>query len=264
MHHNQLSGDIPPSLSQLNRWIKLDLGYNQLTASDPQLLSFLDRRDPDWYETQSLLIGCGNEGSVIIKPLTLNFGSEAIGHSNSLTINTRSQDCGDLQIETIKFTGNHATEFTSKNNDCYEGESQGQIFSSCQFTLVFSPTTAGIKEAILNFTFNDGSVTTAPIQLLAIAVDPAQQNLAASPTSHDFGTVQIGQGPFNPKTFTFTNNGNVNLKFETIALTGIAATEFSKNDDCSHKQFLRPTEQCQVSTQFMPLSEGEKLTNLSL
>jgi Leucine-rich repeat (LRR) protein len=263
--HNQLNGDIPSSLSRLLMLHELDLGYNYLTASDPQLIGFLDQKDPDWAKTQGLpIIECGNEGSVNINPFILDFGSEAVGHSNSLTINTRSQGCGDLQVNTIEFTGNHANEFTAKNKDCHEGELQGQTFSSCQFTLVFSPTSAGIKEAVLNFTFNDDSVIADPMQLLAIAVDPAQPNLAVSPMNHDFGTISIGRGPFDSQSFTFTNTGNVNLKFETIALIGAAAAEFSKNDDCSHKQFLRPDEQCQISVQFMPLSLGEKLANLHL
>ena len=265
LSNNQLSGDIPPSLSHLQQLSRLDLGYNYLTASDPQLISFLDQKDPDWAETQNLpVIRCGNEGSIGINPLTLDFGSEAIDYSNSLTINTRSQGCGDLRVDTIEFTGNHATEFTSKNKYCQEGESQGQTFSSCQFTLVFSPTSAGIKEAVLNFTFNDDSVIADPMQLLAIAVDPAQLNLAISPISHDFGTITLGRGPFDSQIFTLTNTGNVNLKFETIALTGTAAAKFSMNDDCSHKQFLRPEEQCQISVQFMPLSLGEKPANLHL
>ncbi|NJO16016.1 MAG: choice-of-anchor D domain-containing protein [Thioploca sp.] len=265
LDHNQLSGYIPSSLSLLRRNMNLDLGYNYLTVSDPQLISFLNWTDSDWAETQGLpIIECGNEGSVNINPFTLDFGSEAVGHSNSLTINTRSQGCGDLQVDTIEFTGNHADEFTAKNKDCQEGESQGQTFSSCQFTLVFFPTSAGIKEAILNFTFNDDSVIADPMQLLATAVDPAQPNLAVSPMSHDFGTITLGRGPFDSQTFTLTNTGNVNLKFETIALTGTAAAEFSKNDDCSHKQFLRPDEQCQIYIQFMPLSLGEKPANLHL
>ena len=62
---NQLSGEIPPSLSNLSNLSEesnnnglnfnngLNLGYNQLTASDVGLISFLNIKDPDWAETQT-------------------------------------------------------------------------------------------------------------------------------------------------------------------------------------------------------------------
>ncbi len=267
LNNNQLSGDIPLSLTQLTELyydecgdFGLDFGYNHLTASDAELLSFLDIKDPDWAENQTLaLLECATGGNVSVNPPTLDFGTEAVGESLSLTINTRSQNCSDLQVDTIEFTGNNASEFIEKNKECYDGESQGQTLSACQFTIVFSPTAAGIKEASFNLTFNDANVRSEPMPLQANALDPDQPNMAVYPSAHDFGTVMLGRGPFNEQTFTIENTGNVNLKFENMTLTGADAEEFSFYGDCSSKAFMRPEEQCQFSAKFIPtLSTDDK------
>ncbi|NJO17175.1 MAG: choice-of-anchor D domain-containing protein [Thioploca sp.] len=271
LHHNQLSRNIPSSLNKLNNLATssgfLDLGYNNLTIAlnDTQLIDFLNISDPDWADTQNPpIFGCNNGGSVDINLTMLNFGSEVANSSTSF-INMIAQICGNLQIEDLEFTGANANEFTIANKDCYNGQWRGQTYSSCQFTLVFSPTVAGTKDASLNFIFNDNSSQIASTPLLAKAVDQPQLDSVISPTNYDFGTVTLGRGPFDSQPFTLTNTGNVNLKFETIALTGTTTvTEFTKNDYCSYKQFLRPTEQCQLSAQFMPLSLGGKQANLHL
>ncbi len=263
---NQLSAEIPPSLSNLSGLEKLDLGYNHLTASDAELINFLDIKDPGWADTQTIaLIECADGGTVSVNPTRLDFGTEAVGDSTALTIDIRSQGCGDLQVDTVDFTGDNAAEFIDKDPACYDGESQGQTFSACQFTLVFSPTAAGTKYAGLSFTFNDTNIPAAVMPLQASAVDPGQPNLAVSPTTHDFGTVTLGKGPFDEQTFTVENTGNVNLKFDNMALAGVDAEDFSLYGGCSSKAFLRPSEQCQFSAQFIPtLSTGDKQANVNL
>ncbi|GEM_PF-3048891 len=51
---NRLSGDIPPSLSTLSSLGNIDAGYNRLTASDQQLIDFLNKKSPKWANTQTV------------------------------------------------------------------------------------------------------------------------------------------------------------------------------------------------------------------
>jgi hypothetical protein len=274
LDNNQLNGEIPPSLSSLSnlensstpKYNGLDLGYNHLTASDAELISFLDIKDPDWAETQTIsLTGCPEGGKIVFNPATVDFGSEAVSDSLSLTINTRSQNCGEVQVDTIEFTGNNAPEFTAHNRECYDGEWKGQTFSSCKFTLTFAPTTAGSKDANLNFIFNDSNIQQgSPIPLKAQAVDPAQPALAITQNAYDFGAVTIGRGPFEAQVFTLENIGNVKLELDSMDLTGANVSEFLFYGECFLRAFLRPEDECQFSAQLMPTSLGDKQVNLNL
>jgi len=51
---NALGGEIPSAIANLTALTYADLGYNMLTASDPALIAFLDEKDPDWAQTQTL------------------------------------------------------------------------------------------------------------------------------------------------------------------------------------------------------------------
>jgi Leucine-rich repeat (LRR) protein len=56
LNGNQLAGPIPSSLTGLINLgaSSLDIGYNALTASDPDLITFLSAKDPDWASTQTV------------------------------------------------------------------------------------------------------------------------------------------------------------------------------------------------------------------
>lgn len=54
LHNNQLSGEIPATLSQLTGVTILDLGYNLLQTDNESVLAWLEARDPDWSDTQTL------------------------------------------------------------------------------------------------------------------------------------------------------------------------------------------------------------------
>jgi hypothetical protein len=51
---NKLEGEIPASLTNLTGLSLLDLGYNMLYALDPGLADFLNLKDPNWDQTQTV------------------------------------------------------------------------------------------------------------------------------------------------------------------------------------------------------------------
>jgi hypothetical protein len=53
LNNNYLYGPIPTSLTNLTNLTSLDIGYNCLCASDADLITWLDTRDPDWETNQS-------------------------------------------------------------------------------------------------------------------------------------------------------------------------------------------------------------------
>jgi hypothetical protein len=71
LDNNQLSGEIPTSLSNLTNLSSLYLDHNNLTASDQALINFLNELNPSWTEVQVTVAG-GSEkrsGSSGTKPL---------------------------------------------------------------------------------------------------------------------------------------------------------------------------------------------------
>jgi len=51
---NALGGDIPSDLANLENLSSLYLGFNKLTASDSELISYLNTRAPNWADTQTV------------------------------------------------------------------------------------------------------------------------------------------------------------------------------------------------------------------
>ena len=54
LSYNQLGGEVPPALTNLRNLSWADLAYNKLTATDPAVIAFLNAKDPDWAETQTV------------------------------------------------------------------------------------------------------------------------------------------------------------------------------------------------------------------
>ena len=57
LNHNALEGPVPSvitNLVNLNEGIYSDFGYNMLYSGDPQVTAFLDEKDPDWADNQTL------------------------------------------------------------------------------------------------------------------------------------------------------------------------------------------------------------------
>ena len=55
VRNNALKDEIPTTFTNLTALTKLDLGYNGLKASGTTLKNFLNNKDPDWAETQTIL-----------------------------------------------------------------------------------------------------------------------------------------------------------------------------------------------------------------
>ncbi|MFQ6093102.1 MAG: FlgD immunoglobulin-like domain containing protein [bacterium] len=52
--NNQLSGTIPSSITNLTNLYWTDIGYNMLSSDDPAVIAFLNSKDPDWAQTQTV------------------------------------------------------------------------------------------------------------------------------------------------------------------------------------------------------------------
>jgi hypothetical protein len=91
---------------------------------------------------------------------------------------------------------------------------------------------------------------------------PLFPGISVSPSSHDFGSVDVGRN--GTQTFMVTNDQAGDLLIGTLSITGADASEFSiKNDDCSG-QTLAQSVIGTVDVVLSPQSEGVKSANLSI
>jgi Leucine-rich repeat (LRR) protein len=295
LNNNQLSGDIPLSFTTLTNLCShipqnriycqynLELGYNHLNpVAKREIVAFLEApgyKDPNWAATQTaLLFLCPEGGSFGItpNPKELNFGTQIVGQSAIINVNTRSQDCGDLKLTGIEFVGTHKDEFTSEfdpQQHCHEDNATDRHYSSCQFTITFNPQLAEIKDDTsvkLVFSSNNTKEQLIPIQ--ANAVDSGAPEIKVEPLTHDFGEVTLGESidlgdNANIQVFTLTNSGNINLNSPTFEITGNNPLDFTfDSQSCAYKYILLPEEQenCEIIAQLAPTSAGNKQADLTI
>ena len=103
-------------------------------------------------------------------------------------------------------------------------------------------------EPLLAF-FASGNDLNAPHDTI---FSPAHEpNINISPTSYDFGNINIGDTS-TAQLFTITNTGNADLTFgfDNISLTGPDASEFGLQDDICSTQIIVPSGTCTIKLHF--------------
>ncbi|MDM8558746.1 choice-of-anchor D domain-containing protein [Candidatus Parabeggiatoa sp. HSG14] len=255
---------------------KNDSAYCQMTVTfQPQTEKAkmatltIPSNDPDRATVKVPLKGTGCVGERqnqwwSFYPQQLDFGTEMVGNtlSQKQYVYTSTQGCGALQPDTMVITRNQADQFSIQNRHCYHGAWQNYSYSSCEFDVLFSPQSAGSKLAQLGTTFNDDTVKSA-ISLKGTAITNGQASIEISPSNHDFGTVTVGNRS-DTQIVTLKNTGNINLNVDSIKAIGANSSDFEgyQWSWCTYQGFLKPTEQCQIYTQFVPNSLGDKLAEL--
>ena len=202
------------------------------------------------------LSGTGTVPGSGVSPSSYNFGNIVVGSSSGAqTFTVSNTGTANLVIGTITLTGTDPTQFGKQNDNC-----SGQTVApsgSCTVQAVFSPTSAGGKNASLSIPSN---APTVDVPLSGTGTVPGS---SVSPASYNFGAVLVGSSS-GAQTFTVSNTGTANLVIGTITLTGTNPTQFGKqNDNCSG-QTVAPSGSCTVQAVFSPTSAGGKNASLSI
>ncbi|MFZ3137525.1 MAG: DUF1566 domain-containing protein [Thermodesulfovibrionales bacterium] len=95
-----------------------------------------------------------NEPDISVDPVTQEFGNIPVGDSSMpQTLTVSNTGSGDLVIGTLSITGNDASQFIKQNDTC-----SGQTVTpsaNCTVNVIFSPTSTGSFDSILNIPSND-------------------------------------------------------------------------------------------------------------
>ena len=199
---------------------------------------------------------------ISVSPVSFDFGNVNLGSTSvSRTFTISNIRDANLVIGTISITGTDTSEFCIENDNCSEQTIAPS--DTCTVDVVFSPTSAGSKSANLSIPSNDPDTPTLTVPLSGTGTAPSQPNISVSPTSHDFGSVNVGSTSA-AQAFTATNTGDADLVLGTLSITGADASEFGiQNDNCSG-QTVAPSGTCIVNVVFSPTSTEVKSANLSI
>ena len=87
-------------------------------------------------------------------------------------------------------------------------------------------------------------------------------NISASPTSKDYGNINVGSS--SSQIFTITNTGTANLVIGTLTLSGTNLDQFvMQNDNCTGKT-IAPSATCTIEILFFPSYVGTLTANLNI
>jgi hypothetical protein len=135
--------------------------------------------------------------------------------------------------------------------------------ASCQATLSFNPTAAGLFQASLQITDNaPGSPQSLPLSGTATSPATPQPQVSLSSSNLSFASQTQGTAS-TPQIVTLTNSGNATLHFpSSITLSGTYAKDWSQTNTCSAPLVAQGT--CTISVIFSPSDNGILTASLAI
>lgn len=179
------------------------------------------------------------------------------GTSSSTVTYTVSNSGSSSGVFTgIAFTT--ATDFTLTGGSCTVGSTL-TAGSSCTVTLIFSPTTTGVRSDLLTVGYSDSTAAkTATLTVSSTALTPASLSIAAG----SFSNTTVGASS-SATSFTVTNSGQASATISARSLT--TGTQYSiSGGTCAAAAVVAPAATCTLSVVFSPTSAGVKSDTLNL
>ena len=184
-------------------------------------------------------------------PLSLNFGTEAVGQTSApFTTTLTNSSAVTLNISTISLMGTDATDYLITANTCGSTLAVG---ASCSITMTLTPSTTGTRSAVLSIADNAANT---PQSVILTGVG-STSNASLTPASLAFATQLIGTNSTS-QAATLTNTGSVPITITSITTTG----PFSQTNNCTSS--LGAGANCTINVVFTPTKAGTQAGTLSV
>ncbi len=196
-------------------------------------------------------------GNITITPSTFDFGSSPVGTATGATTFTIDNPGGSpVSGITVAMAGANAADFPINSDGC-----SGTTIAaggSCTVAVVFNPTTAGARSAMLRVQGASGLPATAALS--GTGESPAV--LSVTPTASNFGDVAVG-GMSTNVVFTVTNTGTATSGVPSAALIGGGATHWNLvANGCTAA--LTGGATCMITVRFEPTAAGPQTAQLEV
>jgi hypothetical protein len=208
----------------------------------------LNDNAPTSPQTVSLTgVGVGNGPAVTLTPSSLTFPTTVVGvTSSSQTVTLTNTGTSSLSITKIVASGDFA-----QTNTCSATVNAG---ASCTFTVTFTPTRINTRTGSISITDN------APASPQSVSLTGVGTLVSFSPTSLNFGSVQIGKS--SSQSVTLTNTGATSLTVKLIFITGANAGDFSETNNCPLT--VAAGGSCSITATFTPTATGSRTASISV
>ncbi len=208
--------------------------------------------------TIAFLIGCSSASNRIeISSSDFDFGNVNLGDfaENEFTMTNKTGK--NIVIYSIVFKGSAAYDFIMISGGTIPIDFQKN--KTVNFTVRFTPTADGLREAIIEIT-HDGSTKATTIKLKGTGV--AVPKIVLNENSHNFGAVR--NGTTESYKFKIENIGTADLTINNLIFTGSGASAFSVISGGNTPVIVAPSIQHEIEVQFAPTSDGNYTADLEM
>ena len=253
---NGCSGTLQPS-SACYEYVNFDpLAAGQRTAT----LTFTDSATNSPQTINLAGTGENQTQTLAFTYLDYGFGAFVLG-STSSSFYVGVTNAGDVPVTftSIATAGTNASDFTITSNGCPVSPSVLSVGSTCYVYTDFSPSAAGVRSGLLQFT---DTATGSPqsVGLGGLGLAPSQLVSFSAP-SLVFPGATVGSST-GTQSVTLTNTGDQAVTVSSATVTGTNATSFVvSSNNCST---LQPNQSCSVSVYSAPQAAGVLTASLSV
>ena len=199
------------------------------------------------------LLGLSSPSPLSLSPISLDFGSVALGATDQLALNLTNITALPITFGQLSATGDYAV----ANGTCPALGEPLAAGQSCALILTFAPTAAGTRTGTLSVATN---ATENPLTVTLSGIGQAP-NLVATPGALAFGSISTGASGILP--LSLRNTGTSALANLSTALSGPAAADFAVTTPCPSNSLLEDAN-CTVQITFTPSALGARTATLTL
>jgi hypothetical protein len=203
------------------------------------------------YASSSAPKNSASQGSIVVTPGGFNFQSVAVGQTLTQTMQISNTGSAPVQISALALSNN---QFTVSGPSVPRTILAG---ANLQYTLAFTPTTAGSASGALNITAGS-SQTPLAVSLSGTATAKTTAALQLTPASINFGNLALQTT--GTQNVTLQNNGSTSVSINGVTVSG---SGFGYAD-LSPGYSLSPNQKVTFQVWFKPQVAGAAAGTLSV